>query len=126
MERQLAEWNQKADQTKAELADRVNTNLKIQGKLNKAGLGEHYVAYRLLCAFVHTNLTSLIARHADQEPILRYRDPVPEPVLVMLLGIAMKLLMNAVVTLPKFSSIGADEVDALMAEASEKWERVSV
>ncbi|MFC0572406.1 hypothetical protein [Paraburkholderia solisilvae] len=69
----------------------------IEEKPKRANLGPAYINYRILCAFVHTSLTSLIARHAGRERMteLEHCSPAAPDVIGMLLLIAVHLLVRA-------------------------------
>ncbi|MBW8364630.1 MAG: hypothetical protein K0M39_08750 [Rhizobium sp.] len=118
----LEYWKQQAEQVKHELAEKVNKGLKTRDKLDKAGLIEQYVTYRVLCGFIHPNMTSLIARHADVQPILRYRDAAAPEVITMLLDITVELLGHAVQTLPRFTDLTVDDIETAVADAKQQWE----
>lgn len=75
---------------------------KIEDKLKKAGLGESYASYRLLCGYAHNDLTTLNVRHSEQH--LRYHHEAPPSVTSGMLQIAFRLLTEAVALLPKFSN----------------------
>lgn len=117
----LEQWRQQSEQDKKEFASKVNKDLKTRGKLDKAGLSEQYVTYRVLCGFIHPNLTSLIARHADVQPMLRYRGAAPPEVVTMLLNITVEMLGRALQTLPRFTNLTVDDIEAAIADAKQQW-----
>ncbi|WP_426191230.1 DUF5677 domain-containing protein [Massilia sp. DWR3-1-1] len=92
---------------------------KIEDKLMKAGLGESYASYRLLCGYAHNDLTTLSVRHSG--PDLRYHHEAPDSVTSGMLQIAFRLLTEAVALLPKFSNIQADELIAARIGMDDEW-----
>jgi hypothetical protein len=85
--------------------------------------GDAYVNYRILCAMVHTSITSLISRHAGRERLteLRYCRPAEPPVIGMLLLIAVDLLIRAGGELHRFTDLTEDEVNGVAEEAKRVW-----
>jgi hypothetical protein len=99
------------------------TKKAIEQKLKDAGLGEAYAQYRILCAMVHTSVTSLIARHAGRERIteLGYCRPPDPDAVGMLLLIAVDLLVRAGSELHSFTDLTEDEVNAVAEGAKRVW-----
>jgi hypothetical protein len=97
--------------------------IDLAQKLRGAGIGDAYVNYRILCAKVHTSITSLIARHAGRERIteLEYCRPAEPDVIGLLLMIAVDLLVRAGSELHNFSDLTKDEVNAVAEEARRVW-----
>jgi|GEM_PF-2474304 len=92
--------------------------------LKRAGLGEAYTWYRVLCAQVHTSVSSLILRHASRERMtgLDYCRPDDPSVVGTLLMIAVYLLVRAGGELHRFTDLTEAEVQAVGEEASGVWE----
>ena len=120
----LAEWVEREEPVRKELRKAGYEKLAIEEKLKRADLGPTYVQYRILCAFVHTSITSMIARHAGRERMteLDYCRPAEPPVIGMLLLIAVDLLVRAVGELHRFTDLTEDEVNAVAEEAKRVWE----
>ncbi|MFX1716742.1 DUF5677 domain-containing protein [Paraburkholderia sp. A1RO-5L] len=97
--------------------------IAIEKKLKDVDLGDAYVNYRILCAMVHTSVTSLISRHAGRERMteLGYCRPADPPVIGMLLLIAVDLLVRAGSELHNFSDLTEDDVNAVAEDAKRVW-----
>lgn len=92
---------------------------KIEDKLTKAGLGDTYASYLLLCGYSHNDLQTLNARHSG--PHLRYHHEAPTSLTTGMLTIAIRLMTEAVVLLPKFSDIPEDEMVAARVQMDSAW-----
>ncbi|WP_133647750.1 DUF5677 domain-containing protein [Paraburkholderia flava] len=121
----LARWIAREEPIRKELRKAGFDKLAIEAKLSRADLGEAYVQYRILCSFVHTSITSMIARHAGRERMteLGYCRPADPPVVGMLLMIAVDLLVRAGSELHRFTDIGEGEANAVAEEAKRVWEK---
>ncbi|WP_426281925.1 DUF5677 domain-containing protein [Burkholderia ambifaria] len=124
----LAEWDARdrpiRDELKPEMKRRGDHDLKLADKLNRVGLSSVYAMYRLLCAFVHPNLTSLKARHRMSANILQYRAETQPQVVAMLYPIAVDLLCRCMSEVYKFTNLSQSEVDAITAKAVALWHEV--
>lgn len=97
--------------------------IAIERKLKNVDLGDAYVSYRILCAMVHTCVTSLISRHAGRERMteLGYCRPAEPDVIGMLLLIAVDLLVRAGSELHSFTDLTEDEINGVAGEAKRVW-----
>ena len=122
----VSEWRDRDEPVRKELRKEGHEKLTIEEKLKRADLGDAYAQYRILCALVHTSVTSLIARHAGRERVteLGYcRPPNPDAV-GMLLLIAVDLLVRAGSELHSFSDLTENEVNDVVEKAKQVWEAV--
>jgi hypothetical protein len=105
------------------LKEEGHEKIAIEQKLKDVDIGDAYTQYRILCAMVHTSITSLIARHAGRERIteLGYCRPADPPVTGMLLLIAVDLLVRAGSELHNFTDLTEDEVNGVAEEAKRVW-----
>jgi hypothetical protein len=110
----------------AELTAREVKTSGLKDKLTNVGVGGMYVSYRVLCAFVHSNVTTLLQRHdSGASPMLKYRAPIRPEVIVMLHNLAMDYLIRCVNEMPKFSTgVPADEVGAMTDKAVAMWREI--
>jgi hypothetical protein len=92
---------------------------KIEQKLTKAGLGDAYSSYQLLCGYAHNDLTTLSVRHSG--PDLRYHHEAASGVTSGMLTIAFRLLTEAVALLPHFSNIRTDELLTARIGMDDEW-----
>lgn len=92
----------------------------IEEKLTKAGLGDAYSSYKLLCGYAHNDLKTLHIRHSG--PDLRYHHEAPDNVTTGMLHIAFRLLTEAVALLPKFSNTQADDLLRARIQMDEAFE----
>ena len=92
---------------------------KIEDKLTKAGLGDSYASYLLLCGYSHNDLQTLHVRHAGRH--LRYHHEAPTSLTTGMLTIAIRLMTEAVVLLPKFSDIPEEEMVAARVQMDSAW-----
>ncbi|WP_250518577.1 DUF5677 domain-containing protein [Caballeronia sp. ATUFL_M1_KS5A] len=118
-----------AGQNKPIVAELTAREVKVCGlrdKLTNAGVGQIYVSYRVLCAFVHSNVTTLLQRHdSGSSPVLEYRAPIRPEVVVMLHNLAADYLIRCVSEMPKFSTgVSAEEVGAMTDKAFAMWREV--
>lgn len=95
----------------------------IEEKLTKAGLGDAYSSYQLLCGYAHNDLKTLHGRHAG--PDLRYHHEASPGVTFGMLTIAFNLLTEAVAVLPDFSNIPADELLSARKVMDAEWAKVT-
>jgi hypothetical protein len=81
-------------------------------KISNAGQDEFPALYALLCAMTHPNLTSLAARHLQEERNgpLRYRSPPKPAVYRMLLSIAIRLLGLTIRQFPLYTNCDCEAV----------------
>jgi hypothetical protein len=117
----LNAWKQRAGPLRDELYAKGFRKLPAEKKFEMAGLHDDYVAYRVLCAFVHKSVTSLIARHGDVQPMLRYRDVAAPEQVVSFLNVAVECLGRTLVNLPKFTDLNDAEIQAVVAQARTTW-----
>ncbi len=97
--------------------------LGAAGKFKRANMaGEYATAYRFLCSFSHTDLNTLLARHAGNGH-LRFTDPLPSETLVGMLGLALSLYAHALDTTPKYSDLSTDLVKGAIQAADKMWIR---
>jgi len=113
-------WTTRDEPVRDELAKAGRERIQLEQKLKDVGLRAMYLPYRILCAFVHPNLTSLIARHAGRERMteLEYLRFVERPVYQMLAMIAVDLLVRSASALHRFTDIDESDVSAV-AEGGE-------
>ena len=124
MTRTVGEWKARDEPVRDELAKAGRERIQLEQKLKDVGLGGMYLHYRILCAFVHPNLTSLISRHAGRERMteLEYLRLVDRPVYRMLVMMAFDLLVRAGSELHCFTDIDEGEVNTVAEEAKRLWE----
>jgi hypothetical protein len=96
---------------------------KIENKLTKAGLGDSYASYQLLCGYAHNDLQTLHVRHHG--PSLRYHHEADPSVITGMLHIAVRLLTEAVILLPQFTNIHAGELAEARAQVDRQWAAAS-
>ncbi|WP_144140699.1 DUF5677 domain-containing protein [Paraburkholderia sp. BCC1884] len=126
MRETLNEWIGLNRPIVAELMAREVKTAGLKDKLTNVGVGEMYVSYRVLCAFVHSNVTTLLQRHdSGSSPVLEYRAPIRPEVIVMLHNLAMDYLIRCVTEISKFSTgMPADEIGAMTDKAVAMWREV--
>lgn len=126
MLKEVARWKSIEEPVRDELAKDGRERILLERKLKDVGLEGMYLHYRILCAFVHPSLTSLIARHAGRERLteLEYLRVVDRPVLRMLLMTATNLLVSAASELHHFTDLDEAEVNAVAEEAKRAWAAV--
>ena len=83
-------------------------------------IGEYATGYRFLCSFSHSDLNTLIARHAGDGQ-LRFTDTLPPETLKSLLGLAISIYARSVNTLPKYSNLSTAEVQSACDAADSIW-----
>lgn len=120
----VGEWRDREKPIRNKLEKAGHDKIPIEKKLKNVDLGDAYVNYRILCAMVHTSVTSLIARHAGRERLteLGYCRPAEPDVIGMLLLIAVDLLVRAGGELHHFTDLSEDEVNAAAEAAKQVWE----
>jgi len=117
----LAEWIAKEQGTFDELREKGFKPLSAAGKFKKAGMvGEYATGYRFLCSFSHSDLNTLIARHAGDRH-LRFTDMLPPATLESVLGMALTLYTRAVETLLQYTNLSAERVKAAIDSADDIW-----
>lgn len=126
MRRMLNEW---VELNRPIIEDLTARKIKVHGlkdKLTQVGVGGIYVSYRVLCAFVHSNVTTLLQRHdSGSSAVLEYRAPIRPEVIVMLHDLAIDYLIRCVNEIPKFATgVSADEVAAMTDKAVGMWRDV--
>ncbi|MBN3506435.1 DUF5677 domain-containing protein [Burkholderia cenocepacia] len=131
-ERYLASLGDEADaeemiaSLKSMLAEAAETRdaLKAKGykrqtreeKFELSDVNDLYVSYGILCAFVHSNITALTARHIGEQPTFAYLRPAKPEVIAMLNSIGLRVLMASVELLPSFTDVPEDAVANLKKE----------
>lgn len=119
----LTEWRSQAVLVRDELKAKGFERKTFEQKVKAAKIQSTYVAYRTFSAFAHSHLTTLLVRHAgDRE--LRYCDGLPEDMKKSVLTIAMSILCQAVQTVPKFSDMRQERIDAALTAADEAWKKL--
>jgi hypothetical protein len=120
----VKEWKERDEPVRDELSKAGKERILLETKLKNVDLVGMYLHYRILCAFVHPNLTALITRHAGRERLteLEYCRLIDEPVLGMLLMIAVDLLVRAGSELHQFTDLSERDVNAVAEEAKRTWE----
>ncbi|MFM0088937.1 DUF5677 domain-containing protein [Paraburkholderia sediminicola] len=123
MAEKVGEWKDQDEPVRKELRKAGHEKLAIEEKLKRADLGDAYAQYRILCAMVHTSITSLISRHAGRERLteLGYCRPAEPSVIGMLLMIAVDLLVRAGSELHSFTDLTEDEINGIAEEAKRVW-----
>lgn len=128
MSQALAEWDAHdrptRDELKPEMKRRGDHDMKLVDKLKRVDLSNIYAMYRVLCAFVHPNLTSLKARHRTGANVVQYRAETHPPVVVMLYRIAVDLLCRCMSEMYKFTNLSQSDVGAITARAVAMWHEV--
>ncbi|HDR9497385.1 DUF5677 domain-containing protein [Burkholderia cepacia] len=117
----LAEWDAHDRPLRDELKAAGFKELKLKDKLRRIDLEMFYSYYRVLCALVHPNLTSLRARHRSSANLVLYRAVVEPPVIMMLLRCAVDLLMRAIDDVHLYTDLDANEVHAATDKALQMW-----
>lgn len=87
---------------------------------NAKSLSNCNIAYHVLCAYAHNQLTALTSRHAG-DSCMRYHDDAPVENIAYIIGIALEILWLAVETLPKYTDINEDELKLRVNNACEIW-----
>ncbi|CAG9262452.1 DUF5677 domain-containing protein [Burkholderia orbicola] len=128
MTQALAEWDAQdrptRDELKPEMKKRGDHDLKLADKLKRVELSNVYAMYRVLCAFVHPNLTSLKARHRTGANVVQYRAETQPPVVAMLYRIAVDLLCRCMSETYKFTNLNQGDVDSVVEKAVAMWHKV--
>ncbi|MBC8638252.1 hypothetical protein IAG25_15630 [Caballeronia sp. EK] len=127
MRRTLETWVGVNKPIVAELLARQVRTFGLKDKLKKVDVEPMYVSYRVLCAFVHSNATTLLQRHdSGASPVLEYRAAIRPEVVVMLHNLAVDYLIRCVNEIPKFSTgVSAEEVDTMTTKAVAMWREVA-
>lgn len=122
--RKLAEWIAKEQKTYDELKGKGYKPLRIFDKFKRVGMaGEYATSYRFFCAFSHSDLNTLIARHAGIDH-LRFTDSLPAETLKSVLSIAINIYGRAVQHLPNFSNVSDDKVKVAVDAAEAIWDPI--
>lgn len=102
-------------QTRRELMDSERGGLlQRYQKIEFTKQADFEFLYTLLCLMTHPNLTSLMARHPQENGEIKYLvRPDPE-VCHMLLSIAIRLFSCALGVLPKFTNYTDDEINGFV------------
>ncbi|WP_321854182.1 DUF5677 domain-containing protein [Paraburkholderia tropica] len=126
MAEKVGKWREVEQPIRNRLAKAGHTKIDVAQKMRNGGIGDAYAQYRILCAFVHTSITSLLSRHAGRERLteLGYCRQPDEPVIGMMLLIAVDLLVRAASELHHFSDLNEDEVNAVAESAKAMWAAV--
>lgn len=124
----LAEWDAQdrptRDELKPKMKKRGDHDLKLADKFKRVELSNVYAMYRVLCAFVHPNLTSLKARHRTGANVVQYRAETQPPVVAMLYRIAVDLLCRCMSETYKFMNLNQGDVDSVVEKAVVMWHKV--
>ncbi|MBX3650383.1 MAG: hypothetical protein KF771_03275 [Burkholderiales bacterium] len=122
--RTLAEWSAKEQKTWDELKGMGYKPLRVFDKFNRVGMaGEYTTSYRFFCSFSHSDLNTLIARHAGIGH-LRFTDPLPAETLKSVLSIAINIYGRGVQRLPKFTNVSDDKVKVAVDTAEAIWKPI--
>lgn len=108
----LAEASKTRDELKAKGYKRQTREQKFE----LSDVDDLYVSYGILCAFVHPNITALIARHIGEEPTFAYLRPANPEVIAMVNSIGLRVLTASVELLPSFTDVPEDAVAKLINE----------
>jgi hypothetical protein len=119
--KKLGEWiaRERAilDETKA----KGYKSLTISERFKRAELVEEYATgYRFFCSFSHSDINTLLARHADTKH-LRFTDALPIETLKSVLSTSINIYGRAAQTLPMYTNISAEEVKAAVDRAEAIW-----
>ena len=118
----LAEWSARERKTYDELKAKGYKPLNVFDRFNRVGMAEEYVtSYRFFCSFSHSDLNTLIARHAGPGH-LRFTDPIPTETLKSVLSIAINIYGRAVQNLPKVTTVSDDSVRVAVDAVEAIWE----
>lgn len=85
-------------------------------KFELSDVNDLYVSYGILCAFVHSNITALTARHIGEEPTFAYLRSANPEVIAMVNSIGLRVLTASVELLPSFTDVPEDAVANLINE----------
>ncbi|AUT62867.1 hypothetical protein C2L65_25155 [Paraburkholderia terrae] len=125
MREELTRWVDHDKPIIDELTGRKVKRYDMRQKLRNVGVEPIYVSYKLLCAHVHPNVTTLGSRHGNHSDQLVYRGPLPRDAEIMLHTLAVDYLVRCVSEIPKFSKgITVEEIDALTNKAVGMWREV--
>ncbi len=116
----LANWKAQAEPIRNELEARGYRKLTVYQRFERANILSTYVAYRVFCSFAHNQLTTLLARHADQFE-LRYHFEAPKELTASLLTVAISILCQAVVTASHYTDLSDAELRQVIDAADAKW-----
>lgn len=117
----LLEWIAKEQGIFDELQKNGFKQLLAAGKFKKAGMvGEYATGYRFLCSYSHSDLNTLIARHAGDRH-LRFTDTLSHATLKSVLGMALTVYARAVETLPQYTNLSTEMVKAAIDSADNIW-----
>jgi hypothetical protein len=123
VQKNMGEWRAAEQRIYDELHPRGYRPFGPSKKFKQAGMaGEHATAYRFLCSFSHSDLNTLIARHAG-EGYLRFAAPLPAETLQSVLGLATSIYVGAINTLPAYTTLTVDEVKRAVDAANTVWRR---
>ncbi|WP_126282566.1 DUF5677 domain-containing protein [Burkholderia stagnalis] len=120
----LAEWDAHDRPIRDELKASGFKELKLKDKLKRIDLEAFYSYYRVLCALVHPNLTSLRARHRSSANIVQYCAVVEPSMIMLLLRCAVDFLMRAMDDVHLYTDLHVDEVHAAIDKALQMWREV--
>ncbi|MEX3982800.1 DUF5677 domain-containing protein [Paraburkholderia sp. EG287A] len=123
MTEKVGEWMAVEKPIRKKLEKAGFKKIAIEQKLKDVDIGDAYVNYRILCAMVHTSVTSLLSRHKGREKLtqLDYCRQADPAVIGMLLLIAVDLLIRAAGELHSFTDLTQGDVDAVCEEAKKAW-----
>jgi len=117
----LANWTEQEQKTYDELKAKGFKPLKAVSKFKQVGMADEYAAvYRFLCSFSHSDLNTLVARHAGCRH-LRFMDPLPPTTLKSLLSMSLSLYASAVEILPKYTNISPNATTVAIDSADAIW-----
>jgi hypothetical protein len=124
----LREWCLKEQKTYDELKAAGFKTLSILDRFKKVGMATEYAtAYRFLCSFAHSDMNTLVARHAGYAGgrHLRFTDNLPPATLKSVLGLALTLYTRAIDTLPRYTNLPPEKVKAVLDAADSLWTTAS-
>lgn len=116
----MAEWRAREQPIYDRLKQQGIGSMSVLDVFKKAGMAPEYGGYRFMCSFTHSNLTTLIARHAGDSH-LRFAGPLPFETLKSTLGMAVSIYARAVETLPHYTDIPAADVTTAIDAANASW-----
>lgn len=116
----LAKWKADAKPVRDELEANGYGKLDVIERFKKAGIAPLYVSYRVFCSFTHNQLTTLLARHAGDFE-LHYHFEAPEALTAGLLGVAVCILCQSVVTASHFTDLSDADLQQVIDAADAQW-----
>ena len=116
----MGEWRAREQPIYDSLRQKGVASMSVLDAFKKAGMAPEYGGYRFMCSSTHSNLTTLISRHAG-DGHLTFTGSLPFETLKSTLGMAVSIYARAVETLPSYTDIPTGDVAAAMDAANASW-----